>query len=550
MTTPAVARKPLEQREPSNALAVLAALQDGIAAGRALGLDVTRAESVSAEGTERLGMTPDAYVVALVGGTGVGKSTLLNALANETVSAAGARRPTTGEPVAWVAATALDAVRPLLARLGIARPRIHDAPELERVVIVDLPDVDSLEAGHRATVEELLPRIDVVAWVVDPEKYADAVLHDDFLRDWMPRLGRQVVILNKVDRLDAQARRSVAADLRHVIRQVVAAEVPVIATSAIEGEAGIPELRAWLADAASAKAVVASRLAAAGRAVLAELAAAAGLGAGKAGVGAGGASSLVSPGEQDRAIKGATDEVLRVVDLRGAERQATALTRAGARRRGTGPIGLVTTALYRLSGRQRTSADPAGFMRAWRNRGGLVRATELVRRTVGDALPGVPAALRGQYAAAGEGADLEARLGAAIDRVVFKHAETEAPTSRFWPVIGLAQTANTLLLVFAVAWVILWVIARPEVATYDLPVLGPVAAPMVLLFVALALGYLLARLLGLHAGWLGRRWAGRMSGAIRAGVRDEITAHAFAPIARIEAARAALAEASARANAD
>ena len=109
--------------------------------------------------------------------------------------------------------------------------------------------------------------------------------------------------------------------------------------------------------------------------------------------------------------------------------------------------------------------------------------------------------------------------------------------------IGLLQTANTLLLVFAVAWVMLWVIARPEVASYDLPVLGPVPAPMVLLFVALAAGFVLARALGLHAGFLGRRWARRISRALRTAVRDVIAAEAFAPLGRIEAARTQLADA-------
>ena len=136
---------------------------------------------------------------------------------------------------------------------------------------------------------------------------------------------------------------------------------------------------------------------------------------------------------------------------------------------------------------------------------------------------------------------VSAGAGRALDRVVLRHAEVEAPSSRLWPAIGLLQTANTLLLVFAVAWVILWVIARPEVASYDLPVLGPVPAPMVLLFVALAAGYVLARLLGLHAGLLGRRWARRLSGEVRTAVREIVAADAFAPIALIEEARAALA---------
>ena len=530
-------KRSIRAGEP-DALRALGGLNEGIAAARALELDVSRAERVAAEGSERLGIAPDAYVVALVGGTGVGKSTILNALGGGGISAVGARRPTTAAPVAWVAADSLDEVRPLLRRLGIEQPRTHARTDLGGVVIVDLPDVDSLEAGHRSTVEALLPMIDVVAWVTDHEKYADAVLHDDFLREWMARLDRQIVILNKVDRLAPEARAGVASDLRRIVGRVAPSEVPVIATSAVGGEAGIEPLRRWLTDAAAAKSIVAARLSAAGRAALAELAAGAGVG-GTTGDDDG-ASALVPEADQRGAIDGAITEVLRVVDLAGAERQAVAATRARARRRGTGPMGLVTTAIYKVSGRERRSADPAGYLQAWRTRGGLTRATELVRRTISDALPGVPPALRARYAAAGEGGDLEARLGAALDRVVIRQAGVEPPSSRFWPMIGLLQTANTLLLVFAVAWVVLWVIARPEVASYDLPVLGPVPAPMVLLFVALALGYVLARLLSLHAGWLGRRWARRLSAELRKAVTEIVTADAFAPIARIETARASL----------
>jgi 50S ribosome-binding GTPase len=517
------------------ALRALAALNDGVAAARALGLDAAGAEAVAAEGAERLGIAPDAYVMALVGGTGVGKSTMLNALGGEELSPASARRPTTDSPVAWVAASAVDAVRPLLAHLGIDRPRTHVRADLERVVIVDLPDIDSLETEHRGIVEGLLPRIDVVAWVTDPEKYADAVLHDDFLRDWMPRLDRQVVLLNKVDRLAPDARNAVARDLALVVRRVAGRDVPVLTTAAVEGEAGITSLRTWLGEAAEAKAIVAARLGAAARAELARLAAAAGVGDS--------AEPLVAQAAQRRAVEDARTEILRVIDLPGLEAHAVAATRARARRRGTGSIGLLTTAIYKVSGRERAAADPAGYLRGWRARGGLTRAAEVIRRTIADALPGVPPALRARYAAAGEGTDLERRVGDSIDRVVVRHADLEAPSSRFWPTIGLLQTANTLLLVFAVAWVILWVIARPEVASYDLPLLGPVPAPMVLLFTALAGGYIVARLLGLHAGFVGRRWARRISGDLRQAVADVLEAEAFAPLGRIESARTQLARA-------
>src|SRR6185436_6301230 len=308
-----------------------------------------------------------------------------------------------------------------------------------------------------------------------------------------------------------------------------------------DGAAGVAELREWLASAAEAKAVIAGRLAASARAALADLATAAGVSA--AGVKASETAPLVSEAEQRRAMDGAVDEVLQVVDLKGVEAQAVAATRARARRRGTGPMGLLTSAVYRFSGREARVANPAAYLRRWGERGGLARATELIRRAIADALPGVPPALRAKYAAASEGRDLERRLGEAIDRVVARQSDVEAPSSRLWPFIGLLQTANTLLLIFAVAWVILWVIARPEVASYDLPILGPVPAPMVLLFVALSIGYVLARLVSLHAGWLGRRWARGISASLRSAVREIVAAESFGSLARLEEARGRLGEA-------
>ena len=513
------------------ALAVVDALQQAIAAARVLELDVARAEAVASEATDRLGLAADSYVVALVGGTGVGKSTLLNALGGAVVSPASARRPTTGSPVAWVAADAVAEVRPLLDRLGVHQPVTHARADLGRIVILDLPDVDSLEAGHRAAVEAVLPKLDVVAWVVDPEKYADAALHDDFLRTWMPRLDRQIVILNKADRLDDAARTHVERDLRRVLPR----EAPVIVTSAAQGDAGVAGLREWLTEAVDAKAVVAARVTASARAALSELAGEGGVSGQDRDV-----APLVSEASQRKAISDAVEEALRVVDLPGAERQAVAATRARARRRGTGPIGILTSAIYRFSGRQRKTADPAEYLRDWRRRGGLARVSEPIRREIAEALPGVPPALRARYAAAGEGEDLEGRIAVALDRIIARHSDVEAPSSRLWPFVGLLQSANTVLLVVAVAWIVLWVIARPEVASYDLPVLGPVPAPMVLLALGLVLGYLLARVLSLHAGFLGRRWARRLTGELRRTVGEVIQAEAFAPLARLESARAQL----------
>ena len=174
--------------------------------------------------------------LAFVGGTGVGKSSLLNALAGETVSPASVRRPTTSVPVAWVPAAERTALEPLLEWLGVDEVREHGANDLGPVAILDLPDMDSVASEHRARVEAILPRVDAVAWVTDPEKYHDAALHDDFLRAWVGRLARQVVIVNKADRLGPddgrRIRRDLEADLAPARSAIGGSTVDVLLTSA------------------------------------------------------------------------------------------------------------------------------------------------------------------------------------------------------------------------------------------------------------------------------------------------------------------------------
>ena len=105
----------------------------------------------------------------------------------------------------------------------------------------------------------------------------------------------------------------VASDLALVVRRVRRREVPVLATAAVEGEAGIAPLRGWLAEAAEAKAIVAARLTAAARAALAPSSPPRRASATQP-------RPLVAEAAQRRAIEDATTEVLRVIDLPGLER--------------------------------------------------------------------------------------------------------------------------------------------------------------------------------------------------------------------------------------
>ncbi len=512
----------------------LDALAEAIEAAAALGLDSTAAIAARDIARERLRFPGATYVLALAGGTGVGKSSLLNAVAGSAVSRAAARRPTTSEPVAWVPRAARAEVAPLLEWLGVREVREHDDPRAAGVAILDLPDLDSIAPEHRARVDELLPRVDAVIWVADPEKYRDAVLHDDYMRRWMPRLARQLVVVNKSDRLGPEDGERIRRDLAAALPEATKGAVDVILASAVSGEAGIERVRAWIAGGADAKRIVAERVAAEARAAVRDLAEAAGVVAG--------AGALVPPARRSQALRDIVREALGLFDLAGLERQAVSATRLAARPRGAGPLGPLTAALYRWSGRAQVKAEPAAFLRRWRERGTLARATQPLRALVGDALTAAPPALRPRIASAIKPAPLDARVASALDAAAAVPLGTP-PTSAVWVLIGFGQYLVTATLIFAALWIAVITFGQVDVATVVLPVLGPVPTPLLLLAGALAAGYILARMLGAHARWLGRRWSGRMRRAITAELEPRLEAAALAPLDAIDLSRARLAQA-------
>jgi predicted GTPase len=118
-------------------------------------------------------------LVLLIGPTGAGKSSLLNALAGFRASPAGVMRPTTRT----VVVVARPEARPTLAAhdgplrmLAGERLEFVDAAAMpDGVALVDSPDVDSIEHANRELTDRLAEAADLGIFVTTATRYADRV---------------------------------------------------------------------------------------------------------------------------------------------------------------------------------------------------------------------------------------------------------------------------------------------------------------------------------------------------------------------------------------
>ncbi len=115
-------------------------------------------------------------VVATFGGTGTGKSSLVNALVGEECSESGRQRPTTRRPILIAhPRTELDALGLPLDSLEVVR---RDADVLRDIVLIDCPDPDTSEGdssgSNLAILRTLLPYCDVLIYTSTQQKYRSA----------------------------------------------------------------------------------------------------------------------------------------------------------------------------------------------------------------------------------------------------------------------------------------------------------------------------------------------------------------------------------------
>jgi hypothetical protein len=112
-------------------------------------------------------------IVAFVGGTGVGKSTLLNRLARQTLARTGIERPTSREISIYLHQSLSISRLPGDLPLSQTRSAEHQDERYRHILWIDMPDFDSTEIQNREQVLQWLPHIDVLLYVVNPERYRD-----------------------------------------------------------------------------------------------------------------------------------------------------------------------------------------------------------------------------------------------------------------------------------------------------------------------------------------------------------------------------------------
>jgi GTP-binding protein EngB required for normal cell division len=257
--------------ELSTRLSALARLiQIGSARSGADGISpelIDDAGELLARAGERLRLSSSHTVVALAGGTGSGKSSLFNKIAGADFSTVGVTRPVTRDVHACV--WGVSGSGPLLEWLGVprryryARASALDGGEqsMAGLVLLDLPDHDSVMAHATDQVDQLVEQADLMIWVLDPQKYADAAVHRRFL---VPLGGHSevvAVVLNQADILSPEQVEDCVNDLRRLLDAEDLHDVQIVVTSAVTGS-GVDGLLSLLAKTVSARRAATARIAA------------------------------------------------------------------------------------------------------------------------------------------------------------------------------------------------------------------------------------------------------------------------------------------------
>ncbi len=503
-----------------------------------------RAREVSDKVDERTRLVGGRTVVALAGATGSGKSSLFNALVGEEVAQAGMRRPTTSTPTAAVWGE--EPVGDLLDWLGVGRRHtVQGRDDLEGLVLLDLPDFDSRESANREEARRVLELVDVFVWVTDPQKYADAVLHDEYVAVLREYGAVTIVVLNQADRLRGDGVARVTADLARLLERDGIPGSKVIATSTRTGE-GIDALGERLHVAVAAADASRHRLGLDLADSARRLARSVGerevevdrLGSGElvdALARAAGVPTVVAAVERDYLMQSAARTgwplTRWVQGLRAAPLKRLRLDRAEA--------GITDADVRAVLGRS-SIPPPTRSARA---------AVDLAARRLGEhAGQGLPT--RWADAVADAAAPYDERLADELDQSVLR-TSLRGRDPLWWGLLGALQLLLAAAAVVGLLWLVVIAVAGwlqlPDLPTYDI---GPFATPFVLLVGGLLGGLLVAGLGRVMARAGARRRGAAADKRLREAIREVADRVVVEPVravlARHRRAREAVARAHAR----
>ncbi len=478
---------------------------------------LSQGRDLVAHAADRLRHGTEHTVVALAGATGSGKSALFNALVRAGVARVGVTRPTTAEARAAVFGSRQASA--LLDWLDVRhRHGVDGAGELDGLVLLDLPDHDSVVTTHRLEVDRLVEVVDTMVWVLDPQKYADEALHDGYLRRLATHGDVMVFALNHMDEVPEGARGQMTDHLRGLLLADGLDRPVIVETSAVTGE-GIDRLRAILVERITARDAALRRLDADVSAV------------------AGGLGAIPRPLVQ------------------AAARADDALTAGLATAAGAAVIGDAVAAGYRHDAKRRTGWPFARWLlrfrrhplRALQGRGepvvGVAQAPtavavdhahlrlslrEYADHRIGDA-PG-PWARRAREAAGANVDALPAKLSAAVTAT----ARRATSPPRWWSAFGWLQRGLALAVITGALWLVgLGLLGYLRVPAEPFEVeIGGWPLPTLLLLGGVALGLLLAWVARLPAAIGGRRRGATAVKALERAVEDIAAEEVRAPLDR------------------
>jgi GTP-binding protein EngB required for normal cell division len=500
--------------------------------------DVAAARQIIAKVGQRNALAGDHTVIALAGATGSGKSSLFNALAGQELARIGATRPTTSTPSAAVWGD--DPAGPLLdwlgvpARHGVSAPSGEQAGEpagsLDGLVLLDLPDFDSRERSHRAEAERVLALCDVFVWVTDPQKYGDALLHDEYVKQLSGHSAVMLVVLNQVDRLLSEsAVETCREDLVRLLKLDGVDGVQVLTTSVLTGE-NIPELRQRLANAVAGHEAARQRLSADITAVAGRLRR--GVAEREASLDAAADDRLIdalSRASGVPVVLGAVDEDYRREAL---GRTGWIFTRWGRKLR---PDPLRRLRLDRVPSQVLEQVDPLD-VREIVGRSSIPAPTASARSAVklaalslteraADGLPVLWA-----EAVSDAAAPTDDRLYERLDRVVVTTPLRGNPPM-WWRLMGWLQWVLGLAAVVGLVWlVVLGVFGWLKLPEIDTPKIGPFPLPTLLLVGGLVLGWLGAWLARVLARVGARRRRELVGSRLRTAIADVATDQLVVPV--------------------